>query len=35
MNAQLWTGYVGLFDVQPPAQVLVIAVRHQLEDDYR
>ena len=28
------TGYVALYDIQPPSQVLVLAVRHQLEDDY-
>jgi len=28
------TAYVGLFDIQPPAQVPVIAMRHQLEVDY-
>jgi len=28
------TGYVALYDIRPPAQVLVLAVRHQLEDDY-
>jgi len=28
------TGYVALFEIQPPALVLILAVRHQLEDDY-
>lgn len=28
------TGYVALFDIRPPSQVLVIALRHQREDDY-
>jgi len=28
------TGYVVLYDIRPPSQVLVIALRHQLEDDY-
>ncbi len=28
------TGYVALYAIQPPSQVLVLAVRHQLEDDY-
>jgi len=28
------TGYVALHDIQPPSQVPVLAVRHQLEDDY-
>ena len=27
-------GYVALYDIRPPSQVLVLAVRHQLEDDY-
>ena len=28
------TGYVALFEIQPPSLVLILAVRHQLEDDY-
>lgn len=28
------TGYVALFEVLGPADVLVLAVRHQREDDY-
>lgn len=28
------SGYVVLFDIRPPSDVLVLAVRHQLEDDY-
>jgi len=28
------TGYVALFAIQPPSLVLILAVRHQLEDDY-
>jgi plasmid stabilization system protein ParE len=28
------TGYVALYDIRPPSQVLVLAVRHQREDDY-
>lgn len=28
------TGYVALFEIEDAANVLVIAVRHQLEDDY-
>jgi plasmid stabilization system protein ParE len=27
------TGYVALFAIQPPSLVLILAVRHQLEDD--
>lgn len=29
------TGYVALFEIQPPSLVLILAVRHQLEDDYK
>lgn len=28
------TGYVALFEIEDAANVLVIAVRHQLEEDY-
>ena len=28
------TVYVVLYDIRPPSHVLVLAVRHQLEDDY-
>ncbi len=28
------TGHVALYDILPPSLVLVLAVRHQLEDDY-
>ncbi|MDO9314823.1 MAG: type II toxin-antitoxin system RelE/ParE family toxin [Burkholderiaceae bacterium] len=28
------SGYVALFDIESAADVVVIAVRHQLEDDY-
>jgi len=28
------TGYVVLYAIRPPSQVLVMALRHQLEDDY-
>jgi plasmid stabilization system protein ParE len=28
------TGYVALFEIEGPERVLVLAVRHQLEDDY-
>ena len=28
------SGYVVLYDIRPPSQVLVLAIRHQLEDDY-
>ena len=28
------TGYVALYDIRPLSQVLVLAVRHQLEGDY-
>ena len=28
------TGYVALFDIEPPSLVLVLAIRHQLEEDY-
>lgn len=28
------TGYVALFDIEDPENVVVVAVRHQLEDDY-
>ena len=28
------TGYVALYDILPPSKVLVLALRHQLEDDY-
>lgn len=28
------TGYVALFDIVDPTEVVVAAVRHQLEDDY-
>jgi plasmid stabilization system protein ParE len=27
-------GYVALFEIEPPATVTVLAVRHQREDDY-
>ena len=27
-------GYVALFEIEGPGEVVVIAVRHQLEDDY-
>jgi hypothetical protein len=29
------TDHVALHDTRPPSQVLLLAVRHQLEDDYR
>jgi plasmid stabilization system protein ParE len=29
------TGYIALFQIVPPSLVLVLAVRHQLEADYR
>lgn len=28
------SGYVALFEIEDPANVAVVAVRHQLEDDY-
>lgn len=28
------SGYVALFEIEDPASVVVVAVRHQLEDDY-
>lgn len=28
------TGYVALFEIEDAANVVVVAVRHQLEDDY-
>lgn len=28
------TGYVALFEIQPEDRMLILAVRHQLEDDY-
>lgn len=28
------SGYVALFEIEDPASVIVVAVRHQLEDDY-
>ena len=28
------SGYVALFEIEGPGDVVVIAVRHQLEDDY-
>jgi plasmid stabilization system protein ParE len=28
------SGYVALYDIRPPSHVLVLALRHQLEDDY-
>jgi plasmid stabilization system protein ParE len=28
------SGYVALFEVESAAEVLIVAVRHQLEDDY-
>lgn len=28
------SGYVALFEIEDPAHVQVVAVRHQLEDDY-
>jgi plasmid stabilization system protein ParE len=28
------SGYVALFEIEDPANVVVVAVRHQLEDDY-
>jgi plasmid stabilization system protein ParE len=28
------SGYVALFEIEDPADVLIVAVRHQLEDDY-
>ncbi|MBA3456040.1 MAG: type II toxin-antitoxin system RelE/ParE family toxin [Deltaproteobacteria bacterium] len=28
------SGYVALFEIEAPASVLIVAVRHQLEDDY-
>jgi plasmid stabilization system protein ParE len=28
------SGYVALFEIESPGDVVVIAVRHQLEDDY-
>ncbi len=28
------TGYVALFEIEPPATVTILAVRHQREDDY-
>jgi plasmid stabilization system protein ParE len=28
------SGYVALFEIEDPANVVVVVVRHQLEDDY-
>ncbi len=28
------SGYVALFEIEDPESVLIVAVRHQLEDDY-
>ena len=28
------SGYVALFEIEDPSTVLILAVRHQLEDDY-
>jgi plasmid stabilization system protein ParE len=28
------TGYVALFEIEGPSDVVIVAVRHQLEDDY-
>jgi len=28
------SGYVALFEIEDPVNVIVVAVRHQLEDDY-
>ena len=28
------SGYVALFEIEDPTNVVVVAVRHQLEDDY-
>ena len=28
------SGYVALFEIEDPSNVIVLAVRHQLEDDY-
>ncbi len=28
------SGYVALFEIEDPGNVVVVAVRHQLEDDY-
>jgi plasmid stabilization system protein ParE len=28
------SGYVALFEIEDPADVLIVAVRHQLDDDY-
>lgn len=28
------SGYVALFEIEDPVHVVVVAVRHQLEDDY-
>ena len=28
------SGYVALFEIDNPADVVIVAVRHQLEDDY-
>ncbi len=28
------SGYVALFEIESPTDVVVVAVRHQLEDDY-
>jgi hypothetical protein len=28
------TGYVALFEIEPPRTVTILAVRHQREDDY-
>jgi plasmid stabilization system protein ParE len=28
------SGYVALFEIEDPQNVLIVAVRHQLEDDY-
>ena len=28
------SGYVALFEVEDPSNVVVLAIRHQLEDDY-
>lgn len=29
-----WSGYVALFEIEGAADVVITAVRHQLEDDY-
>ena len=28
------SGYVALFEIEDPSNVVVLAIRHQLEDDY-